>query len=285
MKEQWLTFEKALDGLQQKRCFSSVHEYLSVKQRIAASLSAPVEDTLFYRYNYGPGGYVDMAPKMQLRIERDFFDPNSSSHSSSDYRGTTITYYDVLGSTDSGTSLKFLRVEKRSTGSLAAGPDSSDAALARQFATTSRLRLFLQNLTVSGGAKTPAILIGGALTQDLDGPTQAIENDPGISCKTLVSWHVTCALFDGTVTVSPMLEVFVNGKRTYVPIGSKLLFMLPQVTTSQRATLIRTLRVERSFQGRVARVQFPPDLEATYQLLLFGEDRVSWSKALGDRSR
>jgi hypothetical protein len=80
MKEQWLTFENALHGLQQKQCFASVDEYLHVKQRIAASVSAPVEDTLFYRYSYGPGGYVDMAPKMQLRIERDFFDPQSSGH-------------------------------------------------------------------------------------------------------------------------------------------------------------------------------------------------------------
>ena len=62
MKEEWRSFEKALYELQQKQCFSSVDEYLRVKQRIATSLSAPVEDTLFYRYSYGPGGYIDMAP-------------------------------------------------------------------------------------------------------------------------------------------------------------------------------------------------------------------------------
>ncbi len=281
MKEEWRSFENTLYGLQQKQCFASVDEYLHVKQRIAASLSVPVEDTLFYRYSYGPGGYVDMAPEMQLRIERDFFDPQSSNHTASDYRGTTITYYDVVGST--ATSLKFLRVERRSAGSTVFSANSSDAELAREFADTSRLRLFLQDLTVSGGAKTPAILIGGALDQDLNGATQAIENDPGISCKALLPWKVTCVLFDGVVTVSPMLEIFINGARSYVPIGSKLLFILPHVTTSQRATLMRTLRVERSFQGRLARVQLPTDLEAVSQLLVVGEDRISWSKALGDK--
>ena len=180
-------------------------EYLHVKQRIAASLSPPVEDTLFYRYRYGPGGYVDMAPKMELRIERDFFDHRSSGHTPSGYLGTAITYYDVLGST--GTSLKLLRVEKRSAGSMAFGSNSSDAALAKEFATTARQHLFLQDLAVSGDAKTPAILIGGALDQDLNGATHAIENDPGISCEALLSWQITCALFDGVVTVSPMLEV------------------------------------------------------------------------------
>jgi hypothetical protein len=285
MKEEWLSFQKALDGLQHKHCFASVNEFLNVKQRIATNLSAPMEDTLFYRYSYGPGGYVDMAPQMQLRIERDFFDPHSSSQTANNYQGTTITHYEVEGSIGSGTSLKFLGVEKKSIGSVAFDSSSSDAALATQFANTSRLRLFLQDLTVSGGAKTPAILIGGALAQDLDGPTQAIENDPGISCKTLPSWQIRCALFDGAVTVSPMLEVFINGKRTYIPIGTKLLFLLPQVTTSQRATLMRTLRLERSFQGRATRVQFPTDPEAISQLLLFGEDRISWSKALGDRKQ
>ncbi len=152
-----------------------------------------------------------------------------------------------------------------------------------EFASTSRLRLFLQDLTVSGDTKTPAILIGGALDQDMTGVTQAIENDPGISCKALGQWRITCVLFDGVVTVSPMLEVFVNGARTYIPIGSKLQSILPNVTTSQRATLIRTLRVERSFQGKFARVQMPSDLEGVSQLLLFGEDRISWSKALEDR--
>jgi hypothetical protein len=281
MKEEWQSFETAIYGLQQKQCFASVDEYLHVKQRIAASLSAPVEDTLFYRYSYGPGGYVDMAPKMQLRIERDFFAPQSSGHTASNYQGTTITYYDVVGST--ATSLKFLRVEKRSAGSTAFGANSSDAELAKEFANTSRLRLFLQDLTVSGGTKTPAILIGGALDQDLNGTTQAIENDPAISCKALLPSKITCALFDGAVTVSPMLEVFINGARSYIPIGSKLQFILPHVTTSQQATLMRTLRVERSFQGRAARMQLPNDLEGVSQLLLFGEDRISWSKALRDR--
>jgi hypothetical protein len=281
MKEEWTSFENALYALQQKQCFASVDEYLHVKQRIAAGLSAPVEDTLFYRYSYGPGGYVDMAPRMQLRIERDFFDPQNSSHAASAYRGTTITYYDVVGST--GASLKFLRVEKRSAGSLAFDANSSDAELAREFANSSRLRLFLQDLTVSGGAKTPAILIGGALDEDLNGVTQVIENDPGISCKALQSSKITCRLFDGVVTVSPMLEVFINGARSYVPIGSKLQSILPSVTTSQQATLVRTLRVDRAFQGKVVGVQLPTDLEAVSQLFVFGEDRISWSKALGDR--
>ena len=184
MKEQWQSFERALYGLQQKQCFASVDEYLSVKERIAASVSAPATDTLFYRYGYGPGGYVDLAPGMQLQIERDFFGPHAADQPpSTDYRGTTITYYDVSGSIESGTRLGFLRTEKRSVGSAAPDAASADVTLATDFAAAPRLRLFLEDLVVAGNAKSPAILIGAHTTQELNDAAQAIASDPAYRVK------------------------------------------------------------------------------------------------------
>ena len=116
--------------------------------------------------------------------------------------------------------------------------------------------------------------------EGLNEATQAIESDSGISCSSLVRWQVTCALFDGLVTVSPMLEVVVNGKPTYIPIGSRLWFIIPHVTNSQQATLMRTLRVERWFQGRLVGIKIAPNSDELSQLLLFGGDRVSWSKTV-----
>ncbi len=273
MMDQWQTFETALYGLQQRQCFASLDEYLSTKQRIVASLSPPAGDTLYYRYGFGPGGYVDLAPGMQLRIERDFFGTRST-----DYQGTTITNYEISGKDESGTAIKFLRVEKRSAGSASPVPASADVALAARFATDPHLRLFLLNLVVSANAKAPAILIGASSKEDLDGPTQAIESDPAISCSGLQRWPVTCALFDGSVTVSPLLEVFVSGAPTYIPIGSRLWAVLPEQTKPQRATLMRTLRLRRRFQGKLVDVKFVPDSNTLSQLLLVGGDRISWSK-------
>lgn len=278
MKEQWQSFEEALYGLQQKHCFASVDEYLSVKERVAASVSAPATDTLFYRYGYGPGGYVDLAPGMRLQIERDFFGPHTADQPSlTDYRGTTITYYEVSGSIESGTRLGFLRTEQRSVGSTAPDVVAADATLATDFSASPRLRLFLEDLVVAGDAKSPAILIGARTTQELNDATQAIASDPGISCKGLVRSQVTCALFDGVVTVSPMLQVAVNGSSIYVPIGSRLWFVLPPMTDQQPA-LIRTIRVKRSFDSRPVDVHFVHDTEDLSQLLLFGGDKISWSK-------
>jgi hypothetical protein len=279
MKEQWQGFERALYVLQEKQCFVSADEYLSVKERIAASVSAPATDTLFYRYGYGPGGYVDLAPGMQLQIERDFFGPHAAEQQPpKDYRGTTITYYAVSGNIESGTRLGFLRTEKRSVGSTAPDVVAADVTLATDFAGAPRLRLFLEDLVVAGNAKSPAILIGARTTQELNDAAQAIESDPAISCKRLLRLQVTCALFDGLVTVSPMLQIAVNGSSTYVPIGSRLWFVLPSMIHQQPA-FIRTIRVKRSFDSKPVDVHFVHDTEGLSQLLLFGGDKISWSKS------
>ncbi len=282
MEVQWQKFQQDLYALQQRQCFASIAEYRFIKERIASSLSSPAEDTLFYRYSFGPGGYVDLAPGMQVRIERNLFEnPSATQQDSASYRGTTTTYYEVTRDSESGTRLKFLRTEKRSAGSARLRLDSSDGMLAAQFAGVPRLRLFLQGLVISGNAKSPAILIGASNINDLDEATQAIESDSAITCSGLTGLHVTCVLFHGLVTVSPMLAVFVNGRRTYVPIGTRLWLILPRTTKSQQTTLMRSLRVQRSFEGKPIDVQFPRNFEAVSQLLVFGGDRISWAKARG----
>ena len=133
--DQWQSFERALYGLQQKQCFASLDEYLLAKRTISESLSPPASDTLFYRYAYGPGGYVDLASGMQLRIERDFFTVQSSDPPSpTEYQGTTITYYSVSDSAESGAALKFLRTKKKPAGFTIPGSSSSDANLVTRFA-------------------------------------------------------------------------------------------------------------------------------------------------------
>jgi hypothetical protein len=276
MKDEWQRFEAALSKLREQPCFSSLDEYLSVKQRIIQSLSAPAEDSLFFRYAYGPGGYVDLASAMQLRIERDFFGQ------SGEYQGTLITYYDVATNAENETKVKFLRTDKKSSPP-EPGANALDATLAERFAASPRLRLFLQDLVINGNAKTPAILIGASNTGDLDTVTQRIEADPKITCSGLRIGQVTCAFFDGTVTVSPMIQVVLNGTPTYVPIGSKLLFLLPQVDANQRAALVRGIRLTRSFQGNPIEVQFARNEETLSQLLLVGGDRVSWPRAIPGR--
>lgn len=279
LKEQWQDFDQALNGLRERKCFASVDEYLHVKQRIAAGISAPAADTLFYHYGYGPGGYVDLTPGMRLQIEREFFNSGSKGHPSlADYLGTTIVYYQVLNRLQSGAKLSFLRTDKRAMTAVAPESNPLDVELATQFAARDHLRLFLEVLAVAGSIQTPAILIGASTGEEINDASTKIENNPGISCEVLSRRDVTCARFDGTVTVSPMLQIVANGTITYVPIGSKLWFVLPHTPGSNETNLIRTLRVQRLFQNKFVDVQFTRDEEGVSQVILVGGDKVSWSK-------
>jgi hypothetical protein len=273
MKEEWEAFAATLNGLRQKQCFSP-QEYVSLEQTLVANLPAPADEILFYRYGYGMGGYVNLAPGMQLRIERDFFASESPAADPRDYRGTTITSYAVDGNGQNGVHLTFLGVEKKSAGGHTPQAIALDIDLATQFAAAARLRLFLQDLEVSGNAKTPAILVGAANENDVNQATRQVAANPQACTGHL---NVTCAIFQGSVTVSPMLQVTVNGKPTYVPIGSKLWSVLP-LDSSRNGNVVRTLRVERPYRGKMAEVMFAHDQEGVAQILVMGGDRISWSK-------
>jgi hypothetical protein len=118
-----------------------------------------------------------LSSAMQLRIERDFFG------SPADYRGTLITYYDVTANAENETKLSFLRTDKKSF-STAPDVNTPDTSLVARFAAASRLRLFLQDLVITGNAKTPAILIGASNAGDLNAVTQKIESDPRSRART-----------------------------------------------------------------------------------------------------
>jgi hypothetical protein len=73
-----------------------------------------------------------------------------------------------------------------------------------------------------------------------------------------------------------MLQIVLNGAHTYFPIGSKLWFILPDMKEAQQARLLRTLRVERPFQGKALEVQFARTEAEISQLVVLGGDRISW---------
>jgi hypothetical protein len=100
MKDQWQSFERALDGF-------------------------------------------DLAPGMQLQIDHDFFGPHAPDQPpSTNYQGTTITYYEVFGNIESGARLRFVRTEKRSAGSTTPDAKASESV---GFSRKSRLLPVIRN--------------------------------------------------------------------------------------------------------------------------------------------
>ena len=278
MKGEWSRFLGELSARQ--RCFGSPDELAMVEQGMVANMALPADESLFYRYSYGPGGYVDLAPGMELRIERNLFAKEEGDlQNRENYRGTITTYYSVVHNADQRTQLKLLHSEgdyKKFSTSVANLPDTT---LASRFKESSHLRLLLQSLVVSGNIKSPAILLGGREIQSLNEATRIMVSDPKATCADLDPSQVDCVNFQGVVTVSAMLNVVVNGHTTYIPLGSRAWYVFPHSLNSLQSDIVKTLRIRRRFEGRYIDVQFARNEQDVGQILLFGGDEISWSKA------
>jgi hypothetical protein len=279
MKVEWNKFLKELSSLTQEECFASVDELASIRQRIIESMATPADDSLFYRYSYGPGGYVDLIPGMELRIERNLFAAGAGGpQDRGNYQGTITTSYGLVQNADREFRLKLLRREgdyKKFSASVDGLPDTT---LAAKFQASSHLRLLLQSLAVSADVKSPAVLLGSQDTARLDEATRAFVSNPRMSCSDLKDAAVTCVDFDGVVTVSPMLQVVVNRRTTYVPLGSRIWFVFPHSSNNSNADILKTMRMRRIYQGRYVDVQFARNEQDMGQILLFEGDEISWPK-------
>jgi hypothetical protein len=278
MKVEWSQFLEELTALAQKQCFASMNEVSAIRQTMIESMATPADDSLFYRYSYGPGGYVDLIPGMELRIERNLFAVGAGGQQNKDnYRGTITTYYDVSQDSNNGSRLKFLRSEgdyKKFSTSVANFPDTT---LTAKYEASLHLRLLLQSLAVTANIKSPAILLGSQDADSLNEATRTFVSHPEMSCAELRALQVTCTDFDGIVTVSPMLQVMVNHRSTYVPLGSRVWFVFPHSPHFSMPDVFKTLRIRRLYQGKYIDVQFARNEQDIGQIFLFEGDEISWS--------
>lgn len=106
--------------------------------------------------------------------------------------------------------------------------------------------------------------------------TQAIQKDLEIPCKELASRGAVCASFDGVVSASVEMDVMVNGRRRYFPIGSTVETAMAGVSPRAEAAALQTLRIQRLFRGRYRDVRFRPNNPELPKLELFAGDRISW---------
>lgn len=278
MKAEWSKFLAELSARQQQHCFASADELASIKRTMIESMAMPADESLFYRYSYGPGGYVDLIPGMELKIERNLFaDAAGGQQNTGNYRGTITTYYSVFQNESNSSQLKLIRQEgdyKKLSASVANLPDTT---LAAKFETSSHLRLLLQSLAVTADIKSPAVLLGSRDTDILNEATRTFVNDPKMSCNRLGQPQLTCVDFDGIVTVSPMLKIAVNRHATYVPLGSRVWIVFPASARIPRSDLLKTLRIRRLYEGKYIDVQFARNEQDVGQILLFEGDEISWS--------
>lgn len=275
---EWDDFFDELSGLEANGCMSA-EDYWQATNAIAESMPAPVIYALFFRYSFGSEGYIKLRPGMRLFLERSIYrDEAGDTNSVKNYLGERKVYYEIAQGKENRIALKRSGVWRSKGLSSRAGAGYPDTGLSREFDGMRELRLFVLTLFVPPNVHRNSVLIGVREPEDMVRVTKAIHERPEIPCGELRSADVACASFEGVVSASAEMDVIVNGRREYLPIGSTVETALAGVPTDKQANAVRTLRIERLYRGKYCEVKFNAANPEVPRLALFGGDRISWSR-------
>jgi hypothetical protein len=275
---EWDDFFDQMSGLPAKECMSAA-DYWVTTNSVAESMPAPVIYALFFRYSFGSGGYIELNPGMRLFVERSIYrDKAGDTNSVKNYLGERKVYYDITRPKENTLALRRSGVWRSKGLSSRAGVEYPDTGLSRQFEHMHALRLFVLTLFVPPNVRRNSVLIGVRKPEDMVRVTHTIKTRPEIPCSELRSQDIACASFAGVVSASVEMDVRVNGRRQYVPIGSTVDTVLDAVPAEQKPAALKTLRIQRLFRGKYCDVNFNPANPELPILPLFAGDRISWRR-------
>lgn len=275
---EWDEFFDEASELQAKGCMSA-DDYWQATNSISESMPAPVIYSLFFRYSFGTEGYVKLKPGMRLFLERSIYrDEAGDTNSVKNYLGERKVYYDIVPAKGNRLALKRSGVWRSRGLSSRAGMQYPDTGLSGQFEGMSALRLFVLTFFVPPNVHRHSVLIGVRKPEDMVRVTKAIQKRPEVPCSELRAKDVACASFEGVVSASAEVDVIVNGRREYLPIGSTVETALGSIPAEEQEGVLQTLRIERLYRGKYCEVKFNAANPELPKLTLFGGDRISWSR-------
>ncbi len=279
IRSNWGNFLDGLYDLEHRSCFGSTAYFVALN-RISESVPVLVSDALFFRYSFGTGGFVNLTSGMRLHINRSMFrDAPGGAETVASYLGERTVYYRIVDKQGNELALKLSGIENSAGRQSKPDRQFQDTRLAQDFPANRALRLFLFTLFVPNHQRRAALLIGAQTPEELTQATAAIAKDPEIPCEQLSSSGIECASLDGTVSMSVDMDVVVNGKMNYFPIGSTGESVLESIPKHELAGALKTLRIQRLFRGKYAELEFNHNSRALSQITLFAGDRLSWKKS------
>ena len=117
------------------------------------------------------------------------------------------------------------------------------------------------------------VLVSAPTRTDLEHETAALQKDPA-ACTTFAPG--TCALMPNNVGVNATIVILVNGREITVPVGSAVRSALRAAGESRPEALLSRLRVRKSYDGKLAPVEFDPARADILALTLLGGEEISW---------
>lgn len=264
----------APEVLEQRGCLDAASA-LRVRQLLRETLPMRPQQGLFAMYGHRAGsGAFDLRPGMRLKIVRAHFSkPAEQRKSPADgYIGLTTVSYDTAEDAAGWVTLQ--------RSGIAFEPETIRATVREvpqdmlRVPTRPVYRFLMQTSYLRSGVKRFAILLGSERVSQMRDMERKLAADPGAACATITAGVAkgVCLSFEGDVTVSPEVQVTVNGASRYVPWGASVRDLLREVKSASRVQL------QRMWEGKLRRVDSEDPL-ALSRTVLTGGDVVTWVEA------
>lgn len=233
-------------------------------QRLTRTISErfplPPMISSFIRFGGGFGGFVDLTPDFRLKVVTPVHSPDNRQ----DVIGYRTAWYRI---TSAPTGAR-VRVSFDSATPAPAAPTQL-----LEFPASFRFYRLVFRTAVSSSNHLAAIL-SAADEAALDEATRRFEAERDPSCEALSLSRATCMAPAGVVAVNLEFPVWVNGRQVFVPLGGTLSNALD--TGKRTSEIPVTLRMRRSFRGRLRAVKFDLATQNMRGFVLMPGDRITW---------
>ncbi len=221
------------------------------------STTTPFNEVLD-RYNgFVPGkDWMDLRPRMELRIENAYYQPGAPRRGLNGYLGTEIAQYRV---TPEGT-LHLLSVKPM------AGRPGNDAPVQQLISPGQehyRFHRFYFEILFRNSARG-SVLLGANSAAGIDSLAARLLSEPDSVCG---RESIYCTVFPEACSVSAEMEIVVNGARKVVLWGSSL---------ASVATNPRELNLRRFYNGSQRPIEIDPHDPDALRLPLLPGDQIRW---------
>ena len=214
------------------------------------------------RYTTAPYGWVDLRPRMGLRVQNAYFHEGAQKRTVDEFIGTEAAEYGVAGNG----SLRLVSLEAK----LPAHPQDQPPVQQLLSGTLARYRYhryFYQTVySKVKGEESGAVLLGARSASELAALAARVATDPDSVCG---GQTARCTVFPELCSVSVQMEIVVNGEPRRVLWGSSL---------GAVAVRPKTVQLLRMYAGRPTPVEVDVSDPNALRLPLLPGDRLTWEQ-------
>ena len=275
LHSEWNRFLVGLLTLERRSCFSPRQNFFALRRTIVEKIPVPATEAAFFAYSFGGTSFVDLAPGMQLKLERPYIQDATPS-TKAIYKGSLEADYIVAASDNDGVALRLVKSKNKRAAASLHTDEKLIFDLPNRLSQKPMLRLFLQSIG-DGKGSLPAILLGSTNIRDLQQATSSTGEHERIACPQNLPASVECIFFGTNTAANLLSSLRVNGKLQLPPFGTTMGYLLEAQPPHTPEQPLKTVSLKRPLvNGGYAEVKFPRTREAVQQIVLLPGDTLDW---------